>query len=37
MGQPACIVPLERVCELAGAPAGAVLAGLWRRFCGAEE
>lgn len=31
-GQPACIVGLERACELAGAPAAAVFAGLWRRF-----
>ena len=31
-GQPACIVGLERACELAGAPAAAVFAGLWRRI-----
>lgn len=31
-GPGACIVRLERACELAGAPAAAVLAGLWRRF-----
>jgi copper oxidase (laccase) domain-containing protein len=31
-GQPACIVGLERACELAGAPAAAVFVGLWQLF-----